>query len=176
MNQQDSFEYASFIDYYVLRMPYGNGQFVATLILPKVSKTISGVFNEFDATKWNDVQNNLQKQTVIVGVPKFKLTQEFSLNNTLKKMGMQKAFSDGAEFGGILKNEPIKVSFIKQNTFVAVDEVGTEAAAVTTIGMVTTSLPSYPSFICNRPFGFIISEKTSNTILFMGRVMNPEAN
>ena len=66
------------------------------------------------------------------------------------------------------------VSFVKQNTFVGVDEVGTEAAAVTTIGVVLTSMPSYPSFICDKPFGFIISEKTSNTILFMGKIMSPD--
>lgn len=174
MNQQESFEYASLADYTALRMPYGNGQFVATLILPKEGKTIGNVFSGFDVAKWDELQNSLRKQTVIVGLPKFKFNQEFELNKTLQKMGMVRAFTPAAQLDGINKTEPLDVSFVKQNTFVGVDEVGTEAAAVTTIGVVLTSLPSYPSFICDKPFGFIISEKTSNTILFMGRIMSPE--
>ncbi len=174
MNQRESFEYASLADYTALRMPYGNGQFVATLILPKEGKTIGNVFSGFDVAKWDELQNNLRKQTVIVGLPKFKFNQEFELNKTLQKMGMVRAFTPAAQLDGINKTEPLEVSFVKQNTFVGVDEIGTEAAAVTTIGVVLTSLPSYPSFICDKPFGFIISEKTSNTILFMGRIMSPE--
>lgn len=175
MNQQESFEYASFAGYDVLRMPYGNGQFVATFILPK-SETIGNVLGSFDKTKWDELQSSLKKQTVIVGLPKFKFSQEFQLKETLKKMGMIKAFQPFvAQLDGINKQQKdLYVNFVKQNTFVAVDEVGTEAAAVTTIGVGTTAAPSYPRFVCDKPFAFIISEKTSNTILFMGRIMSPE--
>jgi len=174
MNQQDSFEYASLTDYNVLRMPYGNGQFVATFVLPKSGKTIGDVFNAFNTAKWDEMQGNLRKQTVMVGLPKFKFSQEFNLNETLKKMGMVRAFTDFAQLDQINKTARLYVDFVKQNTYVGVDEVGTEAAAVTTIGVGVTSMPSYPSFICDNPFGFIVSENTSNTILFMGRIMNPE--
>lgn len=110
----------------------------------------------------------------MVGLPKFKFSQEFNLNETLKKMGMVRAFTDFAQLDQINKTARLYVDFVKQNTYVGVDEVGTEAAAVTTIGVGVTSMPSYPSFICDKPFGFIVSENTSNTILFMGRIMNPE--
>lgn len=176
MHQQNAFEYANFTDYTVLRMPYGNGQFVATFILPKGNKTIGEVYNNLDDTKWQAIQDGLQKVTVNVGIPKFTFSQEFNLNATLQKMGMVRAFTPGAQLDGIHKTAPLMVSFVKQNTFVGVDEVGTEAAAVTTIGVVLTSMPSYPSFICDQPFGFIISEKTSNTILFMGKIMSPDIN
>jgi len=58
-----------------------------------------------------------------------------------------------------------------------VDEEGTEAAAVKVIGMMATSAgpPKPIPFVCNHPFGIIISENTSNTILFMGRIMNPDS-
>lgn len=174
MHQQNAFEYANFTDYTVLRMPYGNGQFVATFILPKGNKTIGEVYNNLDDTKWQAIQDGLQKVTVNVGIPKFTFSQEFNLNATLQKMGMVRAFTPGAQLDGIHITAPLMVSFVKQNTFVGVDEVGTEAAAVTTIGVVLTSMPSYPSFICDKPFGFIISEKTSNTILFMGKIMSPD--
>jgi serine protease inhibitor len=176
MNNTDSFQYAGFTDYDALQIPYGNGQFRATLILPKNNNTINSVFSNFTIDKWNDLQSKLVLQKVIVAVPKFTLKQEFHLNSTLQNMGMIKAFTGFAEFNGIHKEGGIEVSFVKQNTYVSVDEEGTEAAAVTTIGVGFTSAPIITSFICNRPFAFIISEKTSNTILFMGRILSPESN
>ncbi|WP_346236393.1 serpin family protein [Niabella insulamsoli] len=174
-NQKDTFRLATGDNFSALQMPYGNGQFCATLLLPKEGKTIASVLNELDAVKWSQLQSNFVTSKVEVGLPKFKLEQEFKLNNTLEKMGMVKAFYPAAELQGINKTAPLKVDFVKQNTFAAVDEVGTEAAAVTTIGIEYTSVnPNPPQFICNRPFAFIISEKTSNTILFMGRLMNPQ--
>ncbi|MCD6661413.1 MAG: serpin family protein, partial [Lentimicrobium sp.] len=64
------------------------------------------------------------------------------------------------------------VSFVKQNTFVDVNEEGTEAAAVTTIGVELTSLPE--TMLINRPFIFAIRERTTNALLFMGKVEMPE--
>ena len=176
MNQTDNFEYASMPDFDAVQLPYGNKQFRATLLLPKNGKTLPALFNGLTADSWNSLQNAFKNSKVILGVPKFTLRQEFQLNPTLKKMGMQRAFTEFAQLDGLNKTAPLLVSFVKQNTFAAVDEVGTEAAAVTTIGVGVTSVPVYPEFICNRPFAFIISEKTSNTILFMGRIMDPKTN
>lgn len=173
MNQTDTFQFASNNNFSALQMPYGNGQFRATLILPNDGKTISSVFNDWGETTWQQLQTSLVIQKVDVGLPKFKLEQEFILNDVLKNMGMPKSFNASAQLDGISKVKPLYVGFVKQNTFAAVDEEGTEAAAVTIIGVETTSMPNRPQFICNRPFGIIISEKTSNTILFMGRIMNP---
>lgn len=93
-------------------------------------------------------------------------------------MGISKIFTDLAELGKVSRSAPLEVSFVKQDTYLGIDEKGTEAAAVTSIGIVATSAgPTEPlQIICDRPFGIIISEKTSNTILFMGRIMNPESN
>jgi len=68
----------------------------------------------------------------------------------------------------------IFVDFVKQNTFVEVDEVGTEAAAVTTIGINLTSMPAEPpQFVIDKSFVFAIRERTTNTLLFIGQVINP---
>lgn len=179
MNQTDTFHYASLADYDALQLPYGNGQFRATLLLPKNTQTIGSLMNNFSIEKWNVLQNSLHSTNVIVGLPKFKLEQKFKLNGTLQKMGMVQAFDPvKAELKGINKTAPLYVSFVQQDTYVAVDEVGTEAAAVTTVGVGLTSAGpgNTPSFICNRPFAFIISEATSNTILFMGRIMSPDTH
>ncbi|GAB3425262.1 serpin family protein [Niabella aquatica] len=175
MNQTDTFRLAPGNDFTALQVPYGNGQFRATLILPNTGKSLASVLNEMNADAWGQLQNSFYTRSVEVGLPKFKLEQDFNLNKTLQKMGMVKAFETNAKFDGIGELKPLYVGFVKQNTFAAVDEEGTEAAAVTTTGMFTTSLPAAPpQFICDRPFGFIISEKTSNTILFMGRIMDPK--
>jgi len=175
MNLTDTFMLASGNDFTALRMLYGNGQFNATILLPKEGKSITSVLDGFDMNKWNQLRFSFYTHSVEVALPKFKLEQEFKLNETLKSMGMVKAFQENAELEGIGKLKPLFVDFVKQNIFAAVDEEGTEAAAVTTIGIGTTSVPvGPPQFICNRPFGLIISEETSNTILFMGRIMDPK--
>lgn len=176
MNLTDTFDAAVRDDYTAVRLPYGNQQFAATIILPtQGGKNIESVLNQMTLGDWNNLQNAMAAQDVVVGLPKFKLEQEFPLNAVLKKLGMQKAFTEQAELDGINKTWPLSVSFVKQNTFAAVDEEGTEAAAVTTIGIVLTSYPGPRQirFICDRPFGIIISEKTSNSILFMGKILNP---
>ena len=88
-------------------------------------------------------------------------------------MGIHTVFNDFADLSKISAPAgKLKVGFVKQNTFLTVDEKGTEAAAVTTIEIKITSAPILPKFICNRPFAFLISEKQSNTILFVGKIVN----
>jgi len=92
-------------------------------------------------------------------------------------MGMIDAFDPYlADLSGIA-DASIYVSFVKQNTFVEVDEKGTEAAAVTTIGIELTSMPPQPQvFTIDKPFVFAIRERTTNTLLFIGQVVNPLDN
>ena len=85
-------------------------------------------------------------------------------------MGMTDAFSDKADFSGI-SDEKVNISDVIQATFVNVDEEGTEAAAVTVATMPNCVMPVRTlTFYINRPFVYIIREKTSGTILFMGKV------
>ena len=109
-----------------------------------------------------------------VFMPKYKFSYEKQLNDQLQSMGMVNAFIPGlANLSGI-SDASIFVSFVKQNTFVEVDEKGTEAAAVTTIGIITTSFPPQPrEFVIDKPFVFAIRERTTNTLLFIGQVVNP---
>ena len=91
-------------------------------------------------------------------------------------MGMVDAFSElAADLSGI-SDMQIFVSFVKQNTFIEVDEEGTEAAAVTTIGVYATSggAPQPFQFIIDKSFIFAIRERTTNTLLFIGQVINPK--
>lgn len=177
MFQKSDFKIGNTENFRALELPYANGQFNMTLILPNNNQKIGDVLNGLNGESWNALRNNMSKIGVKVGLPRIKLKGTYQLKNTLAKMGFQKMFTDGAEFGKITKTAPLKVDFVKQDSYLSIDEKGTEAAAVTTIGFTTTSAgpTTLPEFICDQPFGLIISEKTSNTILFMGRIMNPES-
>lgn len=163
--------------YTAVKLPYGNGQFEMTILLPKTQNSISEILSSFTAAEWSKIKSDTAKTGVNLGLPRFTLEYSKKLNGTLTKMGISKMFGTAAELGKINRTVPTMVSFVKQDTYLGIDEKGTEAAAVTSIGIVATSAgPGYPpQIICDHPFGIIISEKTSNTILFMGRIMNPES-
>jgi serpin B len=177
MWQENAFTYTSNATYSMLRMPYGNGQFSMTVILPKQENKIEDVMNHFTVNDWNNFQQDTFKTSVQVGFPRFQIPKyNVDLMPVLKTMGVTDVFNENlSDLSKISTVEKLFVNLVKQFTYLKVDETGTEAAAVTVIGMMTTSLPSIPIFICDHPFGMIISENTSNTILFMGRIMNPDS-
>jgi len=163
--------------YLAAKLPYGNGQFEMTVLLPQAGTSITDLLSSFKTEDWTKIQSITGKGKVNVGLPRFKLDYSIQLNKTLEKMGLSRVFTNSAEFGKISKSTQTLVSLVKQDTYLGIDEKGTEAAAVTVIGMLATNAgPTEPlQIICDRPFGIIISEKTSNTILFMGRIMNPDS-
>jgi serpin B len=115
---------------------------------------------------------SIEPSKIHLSMPKFDFSYEKKLNEQLKTMGMTDAFDpDMADFSGI-SDENIYISFVKQNTFIELDEEGTEAAAVTTIGMAYTSA-NLNQLIINKPFIFSIRERTTNTLLFIGKVEMP---
>lgn len=154
-------------------LPYGadNSKFAMTVLLPAENTTATNVLNSLTGTDWNQLQKDMTVSKVDIGLPKFTLNYEVKLNSILSDMGMPTAFTDRADFTKMNPKGNLLLSFVKQNTFVAVDEKGTEAAAVTTGGFATTSYKE-PT-LCNRPFVFVIHEKTSGTVLFIGKIADP---
>jgi len=155
-------------------MPYGRQNFAMVLILPEGN--LSDFLPDFSGQEWAEITAGLdavqEPYKVEMVMPKFKFDFEKILNDQLKALGMIDAFDDYmADLSGI-SDQRIFVSFVKQNTFVDVNEEGTEAAAVTTIGIDLTSLPS--EFVVNKPFIFAIRERMTNTLLFIGKVERPE--
>lgn len=173
MSMQEKVKYAKRSNYQALELAYGGGNYVMTIILPEGKTSVGEIINTMSASEWKSLNTALAEQKVIVGLPKFTVEYETNLNSVLSKMGMPTMFTDLADLSKISPPAgKLKVGFVKQNTFVTVDEKGTEAAAVTTIGVELTSMPILPEFICNKPFAFFISEKQSNTILFAGKIVN----
>lgn len=156
-------------------LPYGRKNFSMVVIVPHT--TLDSFYDEFDANDWKEITASLDSQTdwfeTNVLMPKFKFEYEKYLNRPLIDMGMIDAFDPLAADFTPITNTSIFISFVKQNTFVDVNEEGTEAAAVTTIGFELTSAPSTPTFVVDKPFIFAIRERTTNTLLFIGSITNP---
>ncbi|MEA4936647.1 MAG: serpin family protein [Paludibacter sp.] len=169
MQQLDTFAYYQDDMAQYLDMPYGNKAFSMTAILPVYGKTTNDVLNAMNMQKWGDIQSEMTHQKVQVYFPKFKTKGKYELKDPLMEMGMIKAFSDEADFSRI-SDWKLIISRILHSTYCDVNEEGTEAAAVTIIEFENTAMPEYPVFNANRPFIFIIREKSTGVILFMGKM------
>jgi serine protease inhibitor len=154
-------------------LPYGRAAFTMTAILPPAGTDVDTFIETLDQSKWEGIVGALHQTKAEVYLPKFRMEWEDTLNADLKAMGMENAFCEGcANFTRLSPaGRDLFISFVKQNTFVNVNEEGTEAAAVTTVGIRVTSAP--PSIRFDRPFVFVIRERLSGTILFMGKVAVP---
>lgn len=162
----------------MIELPYGDSLYSMTVLMPTdfnepLDKFVAEKINRENLEAWR-ADLRVPSRDVILELPKFELEYELNYNDILKSMGMVVPFEElEADFGGIaeLNGQNLFISEVKHKTFVKVDETGTEAAAVTSVGVGVTSMP--PSVIVNRPFVFIISERSSGVNLFMGKVKNP---
>lgn len=162
-------------DFQFFDIPYGNKQYYMTVILPRTGKTVSEIINHMSADKLNEIDEQADTTTIKLYFPKFKLEYKKLLNNYLINMGMSEAFTPDARFPNLFEEDmDLMISRVLHQSFLEVNEEGSEAAAATIVEMVETSFPSKPSAIrVDRPFAFLIREKHSNTILFSGKLMNP---
>ena len=162
-----------------VKLPYGDGAFSMTILLPHSQYTPDNIVEELSNENWNTWMNSFSNEHVVVKLPKFKFKFFRLLNQDLKDMGMSIAFDPfNADFGGINPDEKLYISRVLHKTFIDVSEEGTEAAAVTAVEISFTSIdPSQPTatfFVVDRPFIFSIQENSSGTILFMGKVNRPK--
>ena len=113
-----------------------------------------------------------------MSLPKFKVQYGTDLTSVLTKMGMGVAFGESADFTRINQTIPLAISGVLHKTYIDVSEKGTEAAAVTVIGIRATFAGPHTGpiyFDVNRPFIFVIKENHDNTIMFMGAIADPSA-
>ncbi len=156
-------------NYAAFELPYGNGDYNMTIVLPDNDVSIEKFANEFNLQNWQSLQNNLKESTEDIALPKFTLDYKTSLNATLKSLGMKIAFTDKANLSKISDANGLSVFDVAHKVNISVDEAGSEAAAVTSIGVGVTSVP-LRNYIVNRAFMIFITEKTSNTVLFIGKI------
>ena len=129
-----------------------------------------------DADLVHDMVSDLQPREITLSLPKFEFESGFSLKDILVQLGMPDAFSANADFSGMTGNRDLFISDVVHKAFVSVDEEGTEAAAATAAIMALTGLPENPLELkIDRPFIFLIRDIETGTILFIGRVLNPDS-
>lgn len=155
-----------------VEMPYGNAAYSMLVLMPTTDPM--GTFvTTLDTVRLTQVVQGLRdaRADERLRFPKFTLTGALELSSDLRTLGMPRAFSNGAQFPGLIANESGKLSFVQHHVKVDVDEKGTRAAAVTVVGVVVTSMPLGVDI--DHPFLFLIRERLSGTILFTGVVRNP---
>ncbi|MFH1942131.1 MAG: serpin family protein [bacterium] len=176
MRLRETLSYFETDDFQAVDLPYGEGKFSMTVILPKEARTVDELIREITSEKVSAWASSFNKKDVLLHLPKFKLEYDKKLNDILTALGMGVAFEAGrADFTRINPDVDLFISNVKHKTFVEVDEEGTEAAAATVVEITLTSAGGNPQFlmICNRPFIFLIREHHSNTILFIGKIVAP---
>lgn len=175
MYQEGEFEYFQTDKYQALDLPYGNGDFRMTIILPNVNTPIDSLILTISDNMLNQLFQNFSQQPGTIEIPKYKLEYKIQLKKVLTQLGMGIAFNAGLADFTKLYNGPEKafISSVMHKSYVKVDEQGTEAAAVTSVTISFTSVGGEFYFRVNRPFLFMIRENHSNTILFIGKITRP---
>ena len=176
MYQKEKFGYAELDDMQLLELSYKGDELSMLILLPKTIDAMSSVENELSVEKLAANLKQMRKREVDVYLPKFKITcGTLEMKGILSAMGMKDAFSDAADFSGMNGKRNLFISAVMHKAFVEVNEEGTEAAAATGVGISLMSIPMPPPvFRADRPFIFMIRDNRSQSILFMGKVGNPE--
>lgn len=176
MAQTGSFPYFQTDDFQAVDLPYGDRAFSMTIILPRPNRDLDSLIAALTPESWDQWMQSFAPATVTVQLPKFKMEYDITLNEVLKALGMGIAFDPmKADFTRMYSPGGIFISFVRHKTFVQVDEEGTEAAAVTAVGVRATSVgDSGPILVrVDRPFLFAIRERQSGTLLFVGKIVEP---
>ncbi len=167
----ETLRYAATADYEAVELLYGNGAFAMTLVMPGAGRTLTDLAGGLDAARWAEWTASLHELKLGLTLPKFRLEYKRELKQDLSALGMRIAFDpDRADFSRMADpaSGRLYITRATQKTFVDVNEEGTEAAAVTSIGIGTTSLPQ--TVAVDRPFLFVLRERLSGTIFFIGQI------
>ena len=171
-----NFSYYSGKNCQVARLPYGRDKIAMYIFLPNEGVSLDLFIANLNLTTHEEYINRLRPvPNFAVKLPKFKVEYGVKrLNSVLEKLGMEIAFKPyEANFSDIASTAPenLYISYVDHKAIAEVNEKGTEAAAVTSVGVGVTSVP--PSFVVDRPFFFEIRDDRSGSILFMGKILNP---
>lgn len=170
MHQQGAFTYAETDELQALQLPYGNGAYVMTLLLPRPDKSLSSVLENLTAENWKTISSSMSLVDVDIKLPTFETQTDKDLKDIMKALGMTDAFDDRkAMFPEFCNEETTYIECMYQSSHIKVNEEGAEAAAVTTIGMTNKAEIYNIPFYATRPFLYIISQQSTGAIFFIGQ-------
>lgn len=175
MNQSELLNHMKGENYQVVELPYDGNELSMLLIMPD-----EGSFYSFeqslDNELINDIISELGNKQAVLSMPKFEFRSELDLAQILPAMGMPTAFSGMADFSGMTGNQDLFIIDVIHEAFVSVDEAGTEATAATAVIMKLTAAQEMVTISLDNPFIFLIRDIKTGSVLFVGRVLNPETD
>ena len=178
MRQESYFNYGEVDGVQVLELPYLDGELSFIALLPEQTDGLAALEAGLTADSLDAYMSSLSPTNMDVSLPKFEMTSKFSLCTTLSDLGMTDAFNPyAADFSGINGGYDLFITEVAHKAFIQMDEEGTEAAAATGVVGGVTSIPPPPvEFLADHPFCFFIRDNLTESILFLGRVIEPEAS
>ena len=175
MSRRGEYLYYETEQFQAIELPYGDKQASMYIFLPKEDSNLTEFTNSLTPENWQKWTQEMRSQPGTIALPKFELEYETELNSVLSALGMEIAFDrERADFSEMIE-QSVHIDKVKHKTFLEVNEEGTEAAGVTSIGIRVTSMPTEKPFAMNvnRPFFCAIRDKETNSILFMGNIRKP---
>ena len=173
MKQTESFRYTEGTDYQVVELPYDGQELSMVILLPKAGR-FDAFEEKLDAGFIKTIIGNLETHEVSLTMPKFEYESSFGLKEVLSTLGMGVAFTPDADFSGMDGKRDLLIKDVLHKAFVSVDEAGTEAAAATAVIVGLTAIPVQPVEVkIDRPFIFLIRDIPTDSIIFIGCVLNP---
>jgi len=175
MQRRGDYGFRETEDTQILELPYDGDRLSMVVLLPKDVNGLAALEEKLTRDNVAAWLSKLPKEEATVFLPKFKITWgAFDLKGPLQALGMKDAFVEKvADFSGMDGTRNLFIGFVLHKAFVEVNEEGTEAAAATGIGMTTTSVRKSYVFRADHPFVFLIRDRQTDSILFMGRVTDP---
>ena len=166
--------YARGDGYQVVDVPYSWGEMSMTILLPDQGTTLEALEGSLDSDLLDQIVDGIETDYVTLTIPLFEFESEFNLGDTLAGMGMPDAFDDRADFSGMTGSKDLGISRVVHKAYVSVDEMGTEAAAATGVVTAASGPGKEPIAVTvDRPFIFLSRDSGTGTVLFLGRVSNP---
>jgi len=194
MSHQKEYHYQEYDGFKLLEMPYrkeyneqrepiSKADYSMIIFLPDKESSLEELENQLNYYLMKSYISSLMRSEsvqVAVKFPKFRVENNFNLNEPLMAMGMENPFTSLADFSKITGNQDLFISDVIHKTYIDVDEKGTEAAAVTAIimprGIMPLPVEEVKEFHADRPFMYLIRENTTGSIIFIGKVVNPKSN
>ena len=173
---EGDFQYTSNDDFTAVELPYSDSSFSMLVMLPQQGNSVASLIESLDVDSWDSWFENSQRLGVRVVFPKFKYEFKDLLNDPLKTLGLEVAFYDNADFSRIVPDRKLCISRVIHQTFIDVQEEGTEAAAATIVEIKELSSQGGGpiTFHADHPFLYLIKENSTGAIVFMGKVGRPE--
>jgi serpin B len=163
-------------DIQAIEIPYKGGKKSMMIILPKETDGWELISRVLTSERLKLISRGMQVKEVQIAIPKFSFESQFNLKETLIMLGMKESFSNFADFSGMTDANDLKIDEVIHKAFIEVNESGTEAAAATAVIMILKSALGTETikFTADHPFIYLINDKTTGGIVFMGRLVNPE--